>query len=350
MGLDALLRRAATDRSVINFAGGLPAPETFPREALARAAHDAMLNMGEEPMQYGWPEGQAALRRNLLQRLARRGLQVDPEDLHICNGAQDAIGLVLRLLQPRAVQVDALTYPGALELIRGHGATPSTEPCALRYAMPGISNPRGLRSNDAERDACLACEWVIEDDAYAELDFEQVATPMVARAPERVFHVGTLSKTVAPGLRIGWLVAPERFREPLRTLKSRQDLQSNGVTQAIAARLLADEVAFEARLAELRGFYRARAERLTTLLEGLDRVRFVRPHGGFSIWLETDGGGPDEPFLQRSIERFGVSFDPGGLFRATKTEGPRALRVSYSALPEHLFAEGVERLSRALTG
>lgn len=348
--LDTLLRKAANDGTIISFAGGLPSPDTFPRQALSDAATQVFLEGGPEPLQYGWPEGQQCLREVIAAGLQRRGLEVDTTSVLITNGAQDALRLIVGVLEPSQVQVDPLSYSGALDMFRGRGYEPVTGPAELRYAMPAMHNPWGRGLDEKEQAALLESKWLIEDEAYAELRFDgTVPAPLAIKAREKVFHVGTLSKTVAPGLRIGWLVAPKKFEEKLLTQKNQEDMHSNGIGQAIAAQLLEDVEAFDARLASLRMQYARRSTHLMNLLAGVEGIRFEVPTGGFSVWIETDLEARDEDFLRRGVHDFKVAFDPGSMFRAVeRDEGPIAFRLSFSALPEHLFEDGVDRLSKLL--
>ncbi|MGV3619300.1 MAG: PLP-dependent aminotransferase family protein [Archangium sp.] len=344
------MREAAGDEDIVSFSGGLPSSQTFPREELARIAADVLRHGTDEVLQYGWPEGLPALREVLARRLERRGLQVSADDVLITNGAQDAIGFVVDVLEAREVQTDALTYSTALDLFRHRECEPRTGAAALRYAMPAMHNPLGRPLDAAERAECLKSEWLIEDDAYADLLFDGEALPSLAvDAPERVFHIGTLSKTVAPGLRVGWLVAPKQFRERLRALKNDQDLHSTGLTQAIAAKLLEDGRSYDARLAQLRSFYATCADRLVHELEKVPDIRFTPPRGAFSIWVETGLPVDDETALRVAIRDFKVAWDAGRLFRTEPKENDTlSFRVNFSALPAARFAEGISRLTKVL--
>lgn len=348
--LQRLLRQAADDTSVISFAGGLPSPRTFPRARLAELADEVLRRGDDQALQYGWPEGHPELRAIVARRLARRGLAVSADDVLITNGAQDAIGFVVDVLEARSVQVDALTYPSALELFHSRGCTPVTTPAPLRYAMPAMHNPLGRALDANERAVCLRNEWLIEDDAYADLVFDGAPAPSLAvEAPERVFHIGTLSKIVAPGLRVGWLVAPPSFRERLRRLKSDQDLHSSGLTQSLATKLLRDEAWFDERLAQLRSFYATRAARLVHGLAAMPELTFTAPTGGFSVWVETPFAIDDELALRTAANEFKVAWDAGRLFRAApRRRDTLAFRLSFSALPDARFDEGTSRLKRAL--
>lgn len=344
------MRQVAGDENIISFSGGLPSARTFPREQLAQVAGEVLRDGPDELLQYGWPEGQPELRERIARRLARRGLEVSADDVLITNGAQDAIGFVIDALKAREVQTDALTYSTALDLFRHRRCEPRTSYAPLRYAMPAMHNPLGRSLNDAERAECLKNEWIIEDDAYADLVFDGVAPPSLAvEANDRVFHIGTLSKTVAPGLRVGWLVAPPAFREKLRVLKNDQDLHSNGLSQAIASKLLEDDDGFEVRLGQLRSFYATCADRLVSELARIPEVKFEAPRGAFSIWVETPFAVDDETALRSAVRDFKVSWDAGRLFRTEPKHDDRlAFRLNYSALPAARFEEGVSRLKRVL--
>ena len=348
-GIDKLLRAAANHPGVISFAGGLPAPETFPRAELAKAAEEATTAMGTTPLQYDWPEGRPQLRQIIAARLNARGAQVDPEDVHVTNGAQDALSLALEVLQPAEIHVDHATYPGALDMFAAKGVQAmASRTAAAWYVMPAVHNPWGWTMSPELRARVLQAGIILEDDAYADLLFEGPAPrPLLADAPEKTFHLGTYSKTVSPGLRVGWLIAPKPWRAKLREAKARRDLQAGGLAQAMIERLLM-RPGFDERLNLLRAHYRSRCERLLALLPRLHGIRFGMPEGGFSVWVETEGVENDERLLKRALAR-GVAFDPGTLFRAEPNEhSTLSFRLSFSAVPVAKMEEGIARLGKAL--
>lgn len=347
-GIDGLLTSAAQRKGLISFAGGLPAPETFPRAELAYAAEEATTAMGAAPLQYDWPEGRSPLRTLIAGRLNARGACVDPEDVHITNGAQDALSLALEVLGATEVHVDHATYPGALDVFAAKGLEAVTNRTAPTwYVMPAVHNPWGRSMCAQRREEVLGAATILEDDAYADLKFGGPAPrPLLADAPHKTFAMGTFSKTVSPGLRVGWLVAPRRWRTPLREAKARRDVQAGGLAQAMVERLIS-RGGFEERLEQLRKHYAMRCERLLELLPRLQGARFGLPEGGFSVWVETEGIESDERLLSRALAR-GVAFDPGTLFRAEPQQASLSFRLSFSSVPIDQMREGIARLTAAL--
>jgi 2-aminoadipate transaminase len=340
--IERLQRRMAVTPGVISFGGGLPDERWFPRRMLARSFEAAVRSPA---LQYGWPEGSEALRRFVSKRLQMRGAAVEPGDVIVTSGAQQAIAIAASLATAGggAISVGETSYPGALDLFRSRGFTPRPDGGAARYAMPALHNPTGL----AQPRPPLLGEGVplLEDDAYAELRFDgRFPRPLVADAPERVWHVGTFSKTLCPGLRVGWLVPPRRwFRRSLR-LKRDGDLQAGGLAQAVLERYLS-QTDWDARLARVRRHYARRADHLMEALRRrLPSWRFVEPEGGFSVWVQPDGDGDDAALLALSVGE-GVGFDPGRSFRARP--GPLALRLCFSSVDEREIDEGIQRLARA---
>jgi len=353
--IQRLMRKAAHTPGLISFAGGMPAPETFPREQMARAASEVILAGVPSPLQYDWPEGRDRLREKLAKRLRLRGLAVTADELLITNGAQDALALVLQVLQPKEVRVDRQTYPGALQAFRAAGVRVRTHGLTgLRYVMPAVDNPHGRGMTDGERSRALHATWLIEDDAYADVRFDGPARdPLAARARDHVFHVGTFSKTISPGLRVGWLCPPPSQLEAVRQARSDRDLMANGLSGAILERLL-DRYDYDEHLKSLRALYGERCDALIDALKKVDtELAFRAPEGGFAVWVETPMLGDDETLLACAI-RCGVAFDPGCLFRPSHTgaseAGPSlAMRLSFSSVPKEQIAEGARRLSRALS-
>jgi 2-aminoadipate transaminase len=349
--IERLQRRSAQDRGIIALGGGLPSPEQFPRRLLARAFLRAVGDPHAPALQYGWPEGIDRLRAWVAGRLRARGVELATDDVIVTSGAQQAIAIAAQLAARRGqrIAVDAESYPAALDLFRTRGLRPTaTTSAPAVYVMPAVSNPHGLGFSAARRRALLESgKLLVEDDAYAELRWDGAAgRPLVADARDRVFHIGTLSKMLCPGLRIGWLVAPPRLRTRALRQKRDRDLQAPTLSQVIVADFLAADD-FDARLARLRAFYHRRADRLADRLRRhLPSFRFQFPDGGFSIYCETGEDLDDVGFLERALEH-GVGFDPGQLFRADRASRPLSLRLCFSLVPEPELDEGVRRLERA---
>lgn len=350
--IEGLQRRAAADSRVIGLAGGLPSVSQFPRAALARAFLGALTRPEAPGLQYGWPEGSASLRRRIAERLRARGAEVSENDVIVTSGAQQAIAIAVDLLCQRGdrIAVAPATYPAALELFRRRGLCPVLGSSGARavYALPAVGNPDGRALSGHERRRLLASDVpIIEDDAYAELRWTGVPAPLLAAARAKVFHVGTFSKTLCPGLRVGWLVPPAKFRKRAVRLKQAGDLQAGSLAQEIVDSYLA-ATDFDHHLRRLRRFYRLRAHRMAASLKRhLPGWRFDEPDGGFALWVFPDVSIPERLLLAAAIDG-GVSFDPGSMFRPDGAGQPLALRLCYSTLPAPQIEEGVRRLARAV--
>jgi 2-aminoadipate transaminase len=333
----ALQKQAAERDDVIGLAGGLPAEELLPREQMARALAQVAASR-DELLQYGWPEGVEQLRKWIAQRLAARGGDVDPERVIITAGAQQALSIVGSLFNNRAIAVSEATYPAAIEAFAAGGARVVEHGGEVRYLIAGVGNPQGVTGDERVGGA------LIVDEAYAELRFDGRLPPLLMTdAPDRVWHIGTISKTLAPGLRVGWLVPPEAEHGAALDIKHAADLQTGGLSQAALARLLA-MLDYDAFVASARAVY---AQRATALIEGLRRhapaLTFDEPQGGFSIWIETEVKGDEIALLETALAT-GVMIDPGNLFRATPRERI-AFRLSFSHVPPEQLDEGARRVA-----
>jgi 2-aminoadipate transaminase len=372
---DLLALVASSD--VISLAGGLPAPELFDRDGLARA-FATVLEPGRaaQTLQYSTTEGDPRLREQLATLMRDRGVPTDADDVVVTSGSQQALTLTSAvLLEPGdAVLVENPSYLAALqaftlagarlipvptdddglkpeaigELAAAHGAR-------LVYSIPTFQNPTG-RTLSLERRRALARElaandlWLLEDDPYGELRFEGEALPAVASlsgAQERTILLSSLSKTVAPGLRIGWGRVPATLRPAFVVAKQAHDLHTSTIDQAAAAEHLAS-TDLEAHLERSRATYRARRDAMLAGLPGAlpDGSRWTRPAGGMFIWVRLPDGHDAEALLPRALEE-GVAFVPGTSFFAGKAD-PGALRLAFSEPAPERIAEALERLGRAL--
>ncbi|GAA2329446.1 PLP-dependent aminotransferase family protein [Streptomyces cuspidosporus] len=361
---------------VISFAGGLPAAELFDAEAI-RAAFDRVLaESPREALQYSTTEGDPGLRAATAARLTARGLPTGPDELLVTGGSQQALTLLATaLLEPGdVVLVENPTYLAALQCFSFAGArvvsVPSDEdgldPAALDalvererpkllYTIPTFQNPTG-RTLPAERRRAVAeiAErrglWIVEDDPYGELRFAGEPVPWIASHPEaadRTVLLGSYSKIMAPGLRLGWLRAPGALRRACVIAKQAADLHTPTVTQMAAARYLAD-TDLDAHLARVRDAY---GERRDALLAGLgdalpEGSRWNRPEGGMFVWAALPDGYDATERLRVAVEH-DVAYVPGAPFFAAAPD-PAAMRLSFVTHTPDEIAEGLRRLAKAL--
>jgi 2-aminoadipate transaminase len=356
---------------VLSFAGGLPAPEAFPAEALARAHADVLARDAASALQYGPTEGYGPLRAWVAERMSRRGLRATAEQVLITAGSQQGIDLVAKtLIDPGdVVLVEAPSYLAALQTFAtcearieavgtdDEGMRVEALERALRelrpklvYLVPNFQNPRGTTLGLARRlrIAALSAEHgvsVLEDDPYAELRFRGVALPPIAglEAAAPVIHLGSFSKTLSPGLRLGYAVADERTIRALTIAKQAADLHTSSLAQRAVARLL-ETFDFDAHVGGLRRLY---AERLDAMLASIERsfpegTRWTRPEGGMFVWMELPAG-LSAPELLEDAMRERVAFVPGAPFYPAE---PRleTLRLNFSNRPPRLIEEGMARL------
>ena len=352
--IDALLREACTDPSVISFAGGFPATETIPQGALAEAAVAAVRSLPrvEASLQYCWPEGKPALRAWVAQRLAQRGVTISADEVIITAGAQQALSLTCQaLLQAgQRVLVDPVCYPGALDVLRKLGGALTDRPseAEVAYVMPGVSNPTGKDTLRSHWEALKAASApLIVDEAYAELRFDgALPPPLIGAARERVFHIGTVSKTLCPGLRIGWLVPPPAQLQHFLSDKTMADLQAGTLAQTLLVGLL-KRVDYGEHLRDVRALYCERAAAMVgALRRRMPHASFYAPEGGFSLFVDMGRAIPELSFFQGCV-REGVVYDPGSRFLAfPERQKSLVLRLCFSSLDESLIEQGIERLAR----
>ncbi|MGX7762025.1 aminotransferase-like domain-containing protein [Streptomyces angustmyceticus] len=363
---------------VISFAGGLPAPELFDAAGIAAAFQHVL---AEEPMralQYSTTEGDPALRAAVAARTTARGLPTDADDLLITTGSQQGLTLLATaLLEPGdVVLVEDPCYLAALQTFSFTGARvvpvptddEGLDPAALDeitarerpkllYLVPTFQNPTG-RTLSAERRAAVAGVaarrglWIAEDDPYGELRFEGEAVPWIASFPgaeDRTVLLGSFSKVMAPGLRLGSLRAPAALRRACVIAKQAADLHTSTIDQAAAARYLA-VADLDAHLRRVRDAYRARRD---ALVDGLPAAlpegsRWNRPAGGMFVWA-TLPKGYDATALLPEVVRHDVAYVPGAPFFAGPPDAT-AVRMSFVTHSPEEIGEGLGRLRKALEG
>jgi 2-aminoadipate transaminase len=349
--VDRLHKLAARDRGVIGLSGGLPAQELVPDAELAAGFRSALHADRGAMWQYGWCEGDAVLRQWVASGLRARGAAVADDDVIITAGAQQALALATAELLAAGTPIvtGPTSYAAALDLMRLRGAelvvdAAAAAPDAVRYVMPGVATPTGVDGVPDPEAAIAGGGPLIVDEAYALLRFDgRLWPPLAAWARERVWHVGTVSKILCPGLRIGWLVPPRARLAAVSERKQAVDLQTGSLAQAVLAHAL-DRLDLDAHVARLRGAYLARCSRLVDALHRhAPSWRFAEPAGGFAVFVDTGIRGDEVALLGDAIDA-GVSFDPGHLFRA-EPDGVIRFRLCFSSAPVDQLGEGVRRLA-----
>ncbi|GEB56199.1 aminotransferase-like domain-containing protein [Streptomyces gardneri] len=359
---------------VISFAGGLPAPELFDVVGI-RAAYDRVLaEIPRQALQYSTTEGDPELRTAVAARLTDRDLPTDPDDLLITTGSQQALTLLTTaLVEPGGVVlVEDPCYLAALQTFAFAGARvvpvptddqgiipaaleeiAAREKATLLYIIPTFQNPTG-RTLPAERRAAVAEAaarhgfWIVEDDPYGELRYDGDRVPAIAADPtaaDRTVLLGSFSKVMAPGLRLGFLRAPAGLRRACVIAKQAADLHTSSIDQAAAARYLRDSD-LDAHVAGMRAAYQ---ERRDAMLEGLPAAlpegsRWNRPEGGMFIWVNLPDG-HDATALLKTAVGHEVAYVPGAPFFSGEPD-PGAVRLSFTTHSAEEIREGLRRLAK----
>ncbi|EIV91190.1 PLP-dependent aminotransferase family protein [Frankia sp. QA3] len=363
---------------VISFAGGLPAPELIDAAGIRRAYDRVLTDEPRRVLQYSTTEGDPQLRAAVAARLGRRGLPTRPDDLLVTTGSQQALTLLAAaLLEPGdAVVVEDPTYLAVLQCFGFAGARVIAAPTddqgilpdrladlvarerpRLLYLVPTFQNPTG-RTMSADRRRAVAEVaarqglWIVEDDPYGELRYEGTAQPWIASYPDaadRTVLLGSFSKTMAPGMRLGWLRAPAALRRACVIAKQAADLHTSTVDQAAAARYLA-EADPDVHIAGMCAVYRERRDAMLAGLAGALPAgsSWNRPEGGMFVWARLPAGHDATALLPAAVAH-DVAYVPGAPFFAG-TPDPASLRLSFTTHAPARIAEGMARLARALGG
>lgn len=371
---------------LISFAGGFPDSTMFDVEGLKQAAAEALGSDPGAALQYGATEGYAGLREQLVALMAARQISgLRPEDLIVTTGSQQALDLLGKILinPGDKVIVEAPTFLAAIQAFRLYGADVICAPVdedgvrvdvleqliiehkpSLVYLIPTFGNPSGMtlsleRRRKVVELAARHQTLIVEDDPYGELYFGEAPPPMsilaasagneAARA--HLAYCGSLSKTLSPGLRLGWMVAPADVLSRAAMCKQFSDANSSTFAQVTAARYLASG-RMGPGLVRARAAYAERAQAMGDALtsELGERFRFTRPRGGLFYWGRLTGAGGSlasaAELLKRSVEK-GVAFVPGAPFYARDPD-PAALRLSFAMTRPDSIRDGIGRLASAL--
>lgn len=365
---------AVTQRpGMISLAGDLPAAEFFDIEGLTLAANKVLPD--PSAWQYSVSEGLPTLRDTVARRYGRAGLSTRMDQVLVTTGSQQALNLLaMAVLNPGdVVLVQNPTYLAALQVFQMAGAVAVPLPvddedgwavsaCFERhrpravYMIPTFQNPtcrtmtvsaRQILARMCERHSVL----LIEDDPYSELRFEGAAAPPAVSFadPELTAHLGTVSKIVSPGLRVGWVRTASGLIGALATAKQAADLHTSTLNQLIADSYLRSG-RLEGVLSGVRPQYRLRRDAMLTALRQVlpATARVTVPQGGMFIWVELPSAINTQELLARALAH-GVAFAPGAAFHVGGA-GRNTLRLSFATNSEEVIREGIRRLGLALPG
>jgi len=368
---------SGTGDDVIDFERLAADPGLAPTGDLRRCIKRTLLDCGAEALDYADPAGWQPLRDSVSRRLRAHGVAVAADEILITNGAQQALDLVLRLLTRTGdrVVVEAPTYLMLHPLLQLHGVEPleiamTTEGMDLDglervlkrekprfvYTMPNFHNPTGVTTDQAHRERLLSlCEShrvpIVEDGFEEEMKyFGRAVLPI--KSMDRhglVLYVGSFSKVVFPGLRVGWIAAPPEVVTRLARLQHATCIATDTLAQATADRF-SRRGEFEAYLRRIHRVYRSR---MHTMLEGLERhlptaIEWTRPLGGYTVWLTLPHPVDAEPKLRRDLLNAGVRVAPGRAFFAALPDRAH-LRLSIACVDETGIEEGCRRIGATLT-
>jgi 2-aminoadipate transaminase len=383
------LLKLTLEPDVISFAGGLPAPEMFPVEECMEATRRVLTDHSATSLQYGPTEGFLPLRQFICERMQRYGIDAEPENVVITTGAQQALDLIGKLLinPGDRILVEEPTYLGALQAWNAYQAEYVSVPSdddglctdllesALRigpkflYILPNFQNPSGTTLPLTRRLELIRLSNkygipIVEDDPYGALRFEgEHLPPLVALDVDfhrsyglnghgfmegNVIYLGTFSKTLAPGLRLGWVVAPVEVIDQIVMAKQGVDLHTSTFLQMVAYEMVRTDF-FDDHIREIRDVYR---ERRQVMLNAMERYfpegcSWTHPQGGLFLLVRVPEWIDTTDLLKRAVEHK-VAYVPGSAFYADPSRGRNTMRLNFSNAQPAQIEEGIRRLGNLL--
>ncbi len=369
-----IVKKISQRPEVISFAGGLPSPATFPVEAI-RAAFDSVLTReGKAALQYSATDGYAPLRTWIADSLSTHGARIVPEQVLITSGSQQGLDLLGKVLvnEGDPVMVETPTYVGALHALGIYAprfvAVPMDEDGlvatelagrmkgkrpAFLYTIPTFQNPTGRTLSHARRVSLIEESsrlklLVVDDDPYRLLDHTGKSfQTLLSMNPHGVVHLGSFSKILAPGIRLGYMVAPLELARKVEQAKQGADLHTATLTQMVAYDIIKDGF-LDTQLVATRKVY---AEQCATMLQALEQhfprgATWTRPTGGMFIWATLPESIDAARMLDAALDA-NVGYVPGGPFFA---EAPRAntMRLSFATVTPDKMREGIARLGKVI--
>jgi 2-aminoadipate transaminase len=358
---------------IISLAGGLPSPDSFPIDAMRAASARVLRDSPREALQYAASEGYGPLREWVATQMAAQGLRVDASQVLITTGSQQGLDLVGKVLidAGSTVAVESPTYLGALQAFAPYEPEVVTVPCdddgplaaglavakgaRFLYMLPNFQNPSGRCMGEARRaalvDAARAIGLpIVEDNPYGDLWFDAEPPPSLAsRWPEGTVYLGSFSKVLAPGLRLGYVIAPPAMMPKLLQAKQAADLHTPGFNQRVVHEVIRDGFLRD-HVPTIRARYKQQRDAMRAALEAHlpPGCRWNVPSGGMFFWVELPAGVDATALLPKAVD-LGMAYVPGAAFFAADPK-PNTLRLSFVTVSPAEIERGVALLARALKG
>lgn len=369
--------KAMADPTMISLAGGNPAAELFPNEELSKIAADILKENPVGALQYGISEGNIALREKILEMMKEReNIIASLDEITIVSGGQQAIEIISKILlnEGDSVIVEAPSFVGGLNAFRSYGANlvgvevesdginieklketiKNTKNIKLIYTIPNFQNPSGVTMSTEKRKALYEIArdngiFIIEDNPYGELTFDGVKLPTIKSMDEAgvVLYSGSFSKILAPGLRLGYLIAPKNFTEKVVLGKQVSDVHT-----ALLPQLLALEFMKRYDIGELiekmRTLYKKKCDVLIGAMKEYlpENITYTVPGGGLFVWCNAPG--IDTLKLSNECIKEKVLIVPGNNFATDQSLVNNGFRLNFSTMPDDKLIEGVKRLGKVL--
>jgi 2-aminoadipate transaminase len=356
---------------IISLAGGLPSPDSFPIEAMREATALVLRDTPREALQYAASEGFAPLREWVAEQMAQQGMAVDPTQVLITSGSQQGLDLVGKVLLDAGsgVAVEEPTYLGALQAFAPYEPEVITVPCdhdgplpeslgvakgaRFLYALPNFQNPSGRCMSEARRAALVAAARdiglpIVEDNPYGDLWFDAAPpAPLASRWADGIVYLGSFSKVLAPGLRLGYIVAPPVLMPKLLQAKQAADLHTPGFNQRVVYEVIRNGFLRE-HVPTIRARYKAQRDAMRAALETHlpAGCRWSVPSGGMFFWVELPEGIDAVALLPKAVD-LGMAYVPGAAFFAANPK-LNTLRLSFVTVAPPEIERGVALLAQAL--
>ncbi len=362
---------------VISFAGGMPAPELFPVKEISKAAQDVLAEEGQVVLQYSTTEGLGSLREKIAARMNKKyKTNLEAGNIMITSGSQQNLDLAGKVFvnEGDVVLMESPTYLAAISTLKCYGPKfiemptdengvipeevekilSTTPKVKLIYVIPDFQNPMGICWTLERRKKFMEIINkyeipVLEDNPYGELRYEGETIPSLLSLDTKglVMSMGTFSKILSPGIRIGWLAAPKELRQQFIQAKTSDDVHTSILDQAIVNRYMEDND-IDAHIAEINALYKHRLDLIIASMEKYftDGTTWTHPQGGLFLWLTFPEGVSARKVFDKCIEKnvagvLGEFFYPNG-------NNDHHMRINYSTMTDDRIVEGIRRMGEAL--